>query len=91
MEIKFNTFETIADTLDSDSKKTELTNILNYISENAVQYDLDPNDIPQFIVPQFCKILDYYAIMSATCNTLSPEQEQFQQNQIEIPNIVEDD
>jgi hypothetical protein len=66
---KFAQFEISAENLDSDGKNQKLTEILNYIAENASAYQMDPNDVNGFILPQFCNILAYYDIQSASCNT----------------------
>ena len=90
VNLKFNSFESIADTLDGDAKKNELTTILNYISEHAGEYEMPQTDVQDFILPEFCNILDFYDITSSACSTMTQEQE-MQQSQLQENTEPHDD
>ena len=67
VEPMFVAFELQAERLDTEAKRQKLTDILNYISQNAGAYQMDQNDVNGFIVPEFCNILAYYDIQSSAC------------------------
>jgi hypothetical protein len=64
---KFADFESIADNLDSEEKRERLNTILGVIVNNAERYGIVAEDLDEFFVPEFCKILDYYDILSEKC------------------------
>lgn len=67
----FSDFEGEADSLDEDKKREKLTNILNFIAQNASSNWISKVDLDNFFLVQFCKILNYYNIVSESCSTIS--------------------
>lgn len=80
VEIKFLSFENMSDKYDNDEKKEQLNEILNFIIEKSTEYEIDPNDI-NYIVKHFCKILNFYSIVSNKCSTLSQDVQPVQQDE----------
>jgi hypothetical protein len=76
VERMFTSFELRVDNLTKDEKKIEINKILNYIAENAGNYEVSAEDVNVFILRQICHILDYYDIPSESCNseiTIQPD------------------
>lgn len=68
----FTQFELEAENLDNTAKKERLSNILNYISNNATTYEIDPNDLDGIFLKEICNILTFYDLTSSICPTESP-------------------
>ncbi|GHW02403.1 hypothetical protein AGMMS50249_1890 [candidate division SR1 bacterium] len=71
VSIMFSDFESTTDILDETGKKEKLTAILNFISQNAGENGISKVDLDNFFLVQFCKILNYYNIVSDTCGVQS--------------------
>ncbi|MDR0282221.1 MAG: hypothetical protein LBI53_02615 [Candidatus Peribacteria bacterium] len=63
----FSQLELAAENLDEQGKKEKLSEILNYIKDNASEYDMDKSDIDGIILLNTCRILEYYNSSSAMC------------------------